>query len=354
MPIYTYHTTLSFSHQGILKSAMIQCKINIKKRGAKMKIVVLDGYTLNPGDLDWSGLERLGDVKVYERTSVEDIISRAEDAEIVLTNKTPLAANALARLPKLRYIGVLATGFNIVDIDAARERSILVTNVPAYGTQSVAQFVFALILELFSSVHVHSAAVHAGEWAASSDFCFTRAPLFELAGKTLGLVGLGRIGSQTAIIAKAFGMKVLVVGSGRTEAPSQEGLEQVTLEEMLVRSDIVSLHCPLTPATEKLINKERIAYMKRSAILVNTSRGGLVDEQDLADALNEGLLAGAALDVLSVEPPKQENPLLTARNCVITPHIAWAAKEARARLLDMAVANLQAYLEGRIENAVNG
>jgi glycerate dehydrogenase len=205
----------------------------------------------------------------------------------------------------------------------------------------------------FNKVHLHSAAVHAGEWAASSDFCFTRAPLFELAGKTLGLVGLGRIGSQTAIIAKAFGMNVLVVGSGRIVAPSQEGLEQVTLEEMLTRSDIVSLHCPLTPATEKLINKERIAYMKRSAILVNTSRGGLVDEQDLADALNEGLLAGAALDVLSVEPPKQGNPLLTARNCLITPHIAWAAREARTRLLDMAVANLQAFLAGRIENAVN-
>lgn len=316
-------------------------------------IVVLDGYTLNPGDLSWSGLEALGEVRLYDRTPPELIAERAAGAEIVLTNKTPITGETMAQLPLLRYIGVLATGYNIVDTEAAKRRGIAVTNVPAYGTDSVVQFVFALLLELCHRVQAHSDAVRAGEWTASPDFSFTRSPQLELAGKTMGLIGFGRIGSAAARVAQAFGMRVLAVGSGRRQPSEQEGVTWVTLEELLRQSDVVSLHCPLTLETEGLLDARRLALMKPAALLINTSRGPLLREQDLADALNEGRLAGAALDVLSVEPPSADNPLLTAHNCIITPHIAWATKEARARLLDTAVQNVKAYLEGRPVHVVN-
>ncbi|MDQ1913500.1 D-2-hydroxyacid dehydrogenase [Paenibacillus sp. GD4] len=316
-------------------------------------IVVLDGYTLNPGDLSWDELKQLGEVTLYDRTSPEDIPSRAAHAEIVLTNKTPLSGETLAKLPKLRYIGVLATGYNIVDIHAARERGIPVTNVPAYSTQSVAQLVFALLLELCHRVRLHSDAVHSGEWTNSADFSFTKSPLVELADKTLGLIGLGRIGLQTARIAQAFGMRVIAVGSGRSQPEAYEGIERVDRETLFRTSDVVSLHCPLTPETERMINAQWLRQMKPTAILINTSRGGLIDESALAEALHSGAIAGAALDVLSTEPPGEDNPLLNAPNCIITPHIAWATKEARSRLMDAAVENIRCYLAGQAANVVN-
>ncbi|MGG2199162.1 MULTISPECIES: D-2-hydroxyacid dehydrogenase [Paenibacillus] len=318
-----------------------------------MNIVVLDGYTLNPGDLSWSEWEKLGRLVVYDRTSPEEIVDRAYEAEILITNKTPLSADTLARLPKLKYIGVLATGYNVIDTEAARQRGIPVTNVPTYGTQSVAQFVFALLLELSSQVGRHDEAVKQGEWSRSQDFCFTRSTLVELSGKTMGLVGLGRIGGQTARIARALDMRVLAAGSGRTTPPPHEDVEWVPLERLLAESDVVSLHCPLTPATERMINAERIELMKRSAFLINTSRGALIDEQALAQALHAGRIAGAALDVLAVEPPPAEHPLLTAPNCIITPHIAWATQEARARLMATAVDNVRSFMNGVTVNAVN-
>ncbi|UQZ82258.1 Glycerate dehydrogenase [Paenibacillus konkukensis] len=319
-----------------------------------MNIVVLDGYTLNPGDLSWDGLSALGAVTVYDRTPADRIVERALDADIVLTNKTPLAADVLDKLPRLRYIGVLATGYNIVETEAAKRRGVPVTNIPTYGTHSVAQFVFAMLLELCNRVGRHDEAVKAGEWTSSADFCFTKAPLIELSGKTIGLIGLGKIGSQTARIARAMDMRVLAVGSGRSTPRPADGVEWVDLETLLKESDVVSLHCPLTPDTANLINRQRIALMKPTALLINTSRGALIAEQDLADALNERAIAGAALDVLSVEPPEASNPLLSARNCIVTPHIAWATREARARLMDTAVANVQSFLQGQTVNAVNG
>ncbi|MCU6796206.1 D-2-hydroxyacid dehydrogenase [Paenibacillus sp. WQ 127069] len=317
-------------------------------------IVVLDGYTLNPGDLDWGRLEQLGNVTVYYRSAVTEIVERAAHADIVLTNKTQLSAAILEQLPKLKYIGVLATGYNIVDTEAAKQRGIPVTNIPTYGTQSVAQFVFALLLELCHRVQTHSDAVHAGDWNNCPDFCFTRSPLIELSGKTMGLIGLGRIGGQVARIANAFGMRVIAVGSGRSNPTPVEGVEWVELDQLLAESDVISLHCPLTPATEKLINAERLALMKHSAILINTSRGALINEQDLAIALNDRRIAGAAVDVLSVEPPVPSNPLYAAANCLITPHIAWATKEARARLMGTAVDNVQSFLSGHTVHVVNG
>ncbi|MBS4219081.1 D-2-hydroxyacid dehydrogenase [Bacillus sp. FJAT-49711] len=318
-----------------------------------LNIVVLDGYTLNPGDLDWASLEGLGNVTVYDRTNTDEIISRAADAQVVLTNKTPMSRETISALPNLKYIGVLATGYNIIDTEAAKERGIIVTNVPTYSTQSVAQLVFALLLELCHRVQRHSDAVYEGEWTNSIDFSFTKSPLIELADKTIGLIGLGRIGRQTAQIAQAFGMRVIAVGSGRRTPPEVDGVEWVELEELMEKSHVVSLHCPLTPATEKLINAEKISLMKKSAFLINTSRGPLIDEQALADALNEGRIAGAALDVLSTEPPAADNPLLSASNCVITPHIAWATKEARERLMEIAVSNVQSFIEGKAVNIVN-
>ncbi|AFC29003.1 D-isomer specific 2-hydroxyacid dehydrogenase NAD-binding protein [Paenibacillus mucilaginosus 3016] len=318
-----------------------------------MKIVVLDGYTLQQHDLSWVKLQTLGDVIVYDRTASEEIITRAQDADIILTNKTPLTAETLEQLPNLRYIGVLATGYNIVDVETARKRGIPVTNVPTYGTNSVAQFVFALILELVQQVGIHASSVASGEWAACPDFSFTRTPLMELAGKTIGLIGLGKIGHQTAVIARAFGMNVIAAGSGRRSPTPVKGIEWVDLPQLLTRADVVSLHCPLTPDTFQLINKDRLKLMKSSSYLINTSRGQIIAEQDLADALHNGKLAGAALDVLSIEPPPQDHPLLHAPNCIITPHIAWASKEARERLMDTAVENVRQFQAGALIHVVN-
>jgi len=322
-----------------------------------MNIVVLDGYTVNPGDLSWSALQRLGETTVYDRTPPELVAERARGAQIVLTNKTKLAAETLRALPELRYVGVLATGYDVVDVTAAAERGIVVTNVPAYSTESVAQLVLALLLELCHGVGRHDDAVKAGEWTRSADFCFWRQPLVELAGKTLGLVGYGRIGRQVAAVAAALGMRVLYTrrsgGTAEDAAAEPCGARRAELAELLAEADVVSLHCPLTPATEGLINRDTIALMKPAAFLINTSRGKLIAEQDLADALNEGRLAGAALDVLSAEPPHCDNPLLAARNCIITPHIAWATLAARTRLMDIAAGNVAAFLQGQPVNRVN-
>ncbi len=317
-----------------------------------MRIVVLDGYTLNPGDLSWADLEALGPLTVYDRTPPAETAARAAAAEIVLTNKTVLSREILLRLPQLRYIGVLATGYNNVDVDAARQRHIPVSNVPDYGPASVAQMAFAHLLNLTQHVAQHARSVAAGGWSRSLDFCYWDVPLCELAGLTMGIVGFGRIGRTAALVARAFGMNVLahdVAPPG--ELP--EGVQFVGLEELFRQSDVVTLHCQLTPATDKLVNAQRLAMMKPSAYLINTARGPLVDEAALAEALNAGRLAGAGLDVLSTEPPPADNPLLTAKNCYITPHIAWATRAARQRLLDTAVANLRAFLAGTPQNVVN-
>jgi glycerate dehydrogenase len=317
-----------------------------------MRITVLDGCTLNPGDLSWGGLEAFGPVTVYDRTPPAETVARAADAEIVLTNKTVLSGEDIRRLPRLRYIGVLATGYNIVDVDAARRRGVPVANVPDYATPSVVQMVFAHLLNLTLHVADHGRSVAAGRWTRSVDFCYWDFPLLELAGMTMGIVGFGRIGRATAAVAGAFGMNVLVYDvSLPPEQPG--GVRFVALEELFRRSDVVSLHCPLTPATEKLINAERLAMMKPSAYLINTGRGPLVDEAALAEALGADRLGGAGLDVLSVEPPPADNPLLGAKNCWITPHIAWATHAARQRMLDIAVANVRAFLAGRPQNIVN-
>ncbi|WP_199616053.1 D-2-hydroxyacid dehydrogenase [Paenibacillus alkalitolerans] len=317
-----------------------------------MKIVILDGHTLNPGDLSWSPLEDLGDVVVYDRTSSESLVERAMGADLLLTNKTQLRADTLKQLPNLKYIGVLATGYDVVDVAEAAVRGIPVTNVPAYGTASVAQFVFALLLELCHRCGMHSDASRGGEWAGSADFCFWKSDLVELSGKTLGIVGLGRIGEQVATIAPAFGMNVVAHTRSRKSSPV-EGMSIVELDELLAVSDVVSLHCPLTPETKHMIDSSALRRMKRSAFLINTARGMLINEQDLADALNHGTIAGAALDVLSVEPPPADHPLLRAANCIVTPHIAWATREARSRLLDTAVDNVRAFINGTPENVVN-
>jgi len=316
------------------------------------KIVVLDGYTLNPGDLSWDPLKQLGACQIYDRTPPDQVLPRALEAQIILTNKTPLAGPILNNLPVLQYIGILATGYNIVDVDAARKRSIPVTNVPTYGTRSVAQMTFALILELAHHAGAHSQSARNGDWLRSPDFSYWNFPLIELDGLTLGIVGFGRIGRTVAELGKAFGMQLMA----HTPHPPPEPVESVLfadLPTLLQASDIVSLHCPLTVESRELINGERLALMKRSAFLINTSRGPLIDEQALAKALNHGQIAGAALDVLSVEPPPETNPLLSARNCLITPHIAWATRAARHRLMSTAVENVQAFLAGKLQNVVN-
>ncbi len=318
-----------------------------------MKITVLDGYCLNPGDLTWDGLRRFGEVEVFDRTRVDEVLARAAGAEIVFTNKTPLPAYILGQLPGLRYIGVLATGYNVVDVDAARERGIVVANIPTYGTASVAQFVFALVLELCHNVGQHAAAVRAGEWSHNADWSFWKSPLVELAGKTMGIIGFGRIGRQTGRIADAMGMRVMANDTYRGDEPAYPGFRWASVEELLQESDVVSLHSPLFPETRGMINAESLALMKKTAFLINTSRGPLVIDRDLADALNAGKLAGAGLDVLSVEPPAEDNPLLSARNCLVTPHIAWATREARSRLMDLTVANVAAFLAGTPSNVVN-
>ena len=317
-----------------------------------MKIVVLDGYCLNPGDLSWDALRRLGELEVYNRTPASEAETRARDAEIVFTNKTPLPADVLSRLPGLRYIGVLATGYNIVDVAAAHERGIVVTNIPTYGTASVAQFVFALLLELCHHVGAHSGATRAGEWSNNPDWCFWKSPLTELAGKTMGIVGFGRIGRSTARIADAMGMRVFANDALETAPPPYDGFRWAGVEDLLRASDVISLHVPLFPETKHMINARTLGMMKRTAFLINTSRGPLVNDQDLADALNAGTIAGAAVDVLSVEPPAKSNPLLASRNCLVTPHIAWATFEARQRLMEIAVENVSAFLAGTPRNVI--
>jgi glycerate dehydrogenase len=317
-----------------------------------MKIAVLDGYCLNPGDLSWEGLRAFGEVVVHDRTPAADVEARAHGATAVFTNKTPLPGVVLERLPEMRYIGVLATGYNIVDVGAAARLGITVTNIPTYGTESVAQFAFALLLELCHHVGMHAGAVREGEWSSSPDWCFWRAPLIELAGKTMGIVGFGRIGRATGRIADAMGMRVIAHDTYQANQPAWEGFRWAGREELLRESDVVSLHSPLFPETQGMINARTLAWMKPSAFLINTSRGPLVVEEDLAAALNAGQIAGAGLDVLSVEPPLAANPLLSARNCLVTPHIAWATREARGRLMDLAVGNLRAFLSGKPVNVI--
>lgn len=318
----------------------------------KTRIVVLDGFTANPGDLDWRELAALGDLTVHDRTPVAEIVSRAQAAGVVLTNKTVLGAETLAQLPNLRYIGLLATGTNVVDIAAARCRGVTVCNVPAYGTPSVVQHTLALLLELTNQVGLHARLVREGAWCASPDFTFWRTPLVELHGRTLGVVGCGAIGRGVAIAAQAFGMRVLATSRHRP-ANLPDGVNWVDLESLLRAADVVSLHCPLTPETRHLINARTLALLKPTAFLLNTGRGPLVDEAALADALHGGRLAGAAVDVLSMEPPPPENPLLQARNCIVTPHMAWATVDARRRLIAECVANLGAFLAGMPRNVVN-
>ena len=312
-----------------------------------MKIVVLDGYTENPGDLSWEELERLGELTVYERTPDDDgeIARRIGDAPIVLTNKCPIRRAVLDACPGIRYISVLATGYNIVDVDAAREKGIPVSNVPTYGTAAVAQFAIALLLEICHHVAHHDAAVRQGRWESGPDWCFWDYPLIELAGKTMGIVGFGRIGRTTGRIAKAMGMKILAAGSRETEE-GRAIAEYVTLDELLRRSDVVVLHCPLFPETRGLIDRETIGKMKDGVILINNSRGPLIVERDLADALNSGKVYAAGLDVVSVEPIRGDNPLLSAKNCFITPHISWAPKESRERILACTAENIRAFLAG--------
>jgi glycerate dehydrogenase len=324
-----------------------------------MKIVVLDGYTLNPGDLSWEGFERFGDLTVYDRTcydgSREDlVIERAREAEVVLTNKTILSRKVIESLPQLKYIGVLATGYNVVDIEAARERGIVVTNVPTYGTEAVAQMAIALLLEMCHHVGAHSESVKKGEWASNPDWCYWKYPLIELAGKTMGIIGYGRIGQATGRIAQALGMKVLAYDKYVNKDLESDTMRYVELDELLAQADVIALHCLLSEETEGIINKDTIAKMKDGVMIVNNSRGQLMVEEDLAAALNSGKVAGAALDVVSTEPIRMDNPLLKAKNCIITPHISWAPREARQRLMDIAVENLAQFLAGSPINVVNG
>lgn len=316
-----------------------------------MKIVALDGYAANPGDLSWDELKALGECTIYERTSPEEVLERAAGAEILLTNKVVLNAETIAALPELKYIGVLATGYNIVDVTAAKERGIIVTNIPAYSTASVAQMVFAHILNIAQQVQHYTDEVRAGRWSNSPDFCFWDTPLIELRGKKIGIIGLGHTGYNTARIAIGFGMEVYAYTS---KSPFQlpPEIKKMELDEIFSTCDIVSLHCPLTDATRELVNAGRLKLMKPNAILINTGRGPLINEQDLADALNNGTIFAAGLDVLTQEPPRADNPLLTAKNCYITPHIAWASTAARERLMQIMLENVKAYLSGKPVNNV--
>lgn len=316
-----------------------------------MVIKVLDGYGLNPGDLSWEGFEQLGEVTVYDRTAPEEVVKRATGADALLTNKTVVSAEMLRALPGLKYIGVLATGYNVVDIAAAKAAGIVVTNIPAYSTASVAQMVFAHLLAITQHVEHYTAENRTGRWSRCPDFCYWDYPLTELAGKRIGIVGFGNTGQATARIAAAFGMDVRVYTSKSAEA-LPAGMTKISLDELFRTCDVVSLHCPLTDDTRHLVNAGRLRQMKPSTILINTGRGPLVNEQDLADALNSGTIYAAGVDVLSSEPPRSDNPLLTARNCFITPHIAWATREARTRLMDMAVENLRSFLAGKTINNV--
>jgi glycerate dehydrogenase len=317
-----------------------------------MNIVVLDGYALNPGDLSWDPFREFGTVTVYDRTMVSEISSRAAAADIVLTNKTPISKSTLEALPSLKYIGVLATGYNIIDVAAAREKNITVTNVPGYGTDSVAQLTFALLLELCHHVGHHNTEVQKGRWSKNADWCFWDTPQVELSGKTIGIIGYGTIGKKVGAIAHGFGMNVLAVSSTPKINEPGDVFKWCSLEELLHQSDVISIHCPLTKETEGLINMERLKQMKQTAFLLNTSRGPVINDNDLALALNENIIAGAGIDVLSVEPPVEGNPLIHARNIIITPHIAWATTEARQRLMNGVLENLRGYVEGRVVNNV--
>ncbi len=317
-----------------------------------MKIVVLDGYTENPGDLSWEDLGALGELTVYDRTPADKIVERIGNAEVVIVNKTPLTKDTIDACPSIKYVGVLATGYNVVDVDAAKAHSIPVCNIPTYGTAAVAQFVFALVLEICHRVQNHSDSVKNGKWNNCEDFCYWLNPLIELDGKTIGIVGFGRIGIATAKIAKGFGMNVLAYDFNQTEE-GKAVATYVSLDELLEKSDVVSLHVPLFESTQGIINKQSLAKMKKSAILINTSRGPLIVEDDLADALNNDVIYAAAVDVVSSEPIKNDNPLLNAKNCIITPHIAWAPKESRQRLMNIAVDNLKAFISGSPQNVVN-
>ena len=317
-------------------------------------IVCLDGLTLNPGDLSWAPFERIGTFQVHDRTPAAQVVERAAAATCVLTNKTPLTAGDLANLQKLTYIGVLATGYNIVDLEAAAKHDVVVTNVPTYGTDTVAQHATALILELVRHVYVHHLAVQRGQWSSCDDFCFALAPITELTGKTLGILGLGRIGRTLARIGAAMGMRLIGHDIYWPTPQQMDGLEieSLSMDEVFVQADVLSLHCPLTDQTQQLINADRLKKMKPSALLINTSRGPLVDNQALADALRDGTIAGAGLDVLDVEPPPSDNPLIGVPNCIITPHIAWYAQAARQRIIDTAAENLEAFLNGNTVNQV--
>ena len=325
----------------------------VLKNQINMKIVVLDGYTLNPGDLSWDKLFELGEVVLHDRTPADKIKERSLNADVLITNKTPLTEETINDLPHLKYIGVLATGYNIVDTSAAKRRNIIVTNVPAYSTMSVAQLTFALLLELCHHVQKHSDSVMEGKWAESVDFSNWDFPLIELSGKTLGIIGFGNIGKKVADIATVFGMNIIAASRHETDQSERINFRWAEIDEVLAQSDIVSIHCPLLPETKGLINAESLKRMKRSAFLLNTSRGHVVVEPDLADSLNNGIIACAAIDVLSIEPPLKDNPLFKAKNCLITPHIAWATKEARGRLMDIAVNNLAAFINGKRVNVVN-
>jgi glycerate dehydrogenase len=318
-----------------------------------MKIIVLDGHTLNPGDLSWEGLYTLGEVVLYDRTPSDKILERSIGAEILITNKTPFSEATIDRLPDLKYIGVLATGYNVVDTAAAKRRNIIVTNVPAYSTMSVAQLTFALLLELCHNVQKHSDSVMEGKRAKSPDFSYSDFPLIELSGKTFGIIGFGNIGKKVADIATVFGMNIIASSRHQTDQSERKNFKWAEIIEVLEQADIVSIHCPLTPETKGLINSESLKRMKSSAFLINTSRGPVVVEQDLADALNNGIIGGAGIDVLSSEPPSKDNPLFKAKNCIITPHIAWATKEARVRLMDIAVNNVEAFINGKPVNVVS-
>ncbi len=316
-----------------------------------MKIVILDGYTANPGDLSWKALEEMGALKVYERTKPEETIDRAKDAEVVLTNKVLLKRQEIEQLPKLRYIGVLATGYNVVDLEAAREHGIIVTNVPAYSTLSVAQMVFSHLLTVTNHTEHYASQNREGKWTASPDFSYMDMPVTELAGKTFGIVGLGNIGQRVAMIAAAFDMSVVAYTSKSVDQLPPY-IQKRTLDEVLAESDVLSLHCPLTPDTQHLVNRQTLQKMKPSAILINTGRGPLISDQDVADALNNNRLKAFCADVLTEEPPKPDNPLLRCENAYITPHIAWASSEARVRLLDVAINNVRAFLDGKPQNVV--
>ena len=316
-----------------------------------MNIAILDGYTLNPGDLDWTNIQQLGTCQIYDRTTPEQVIERCIDADIILTNKVLITNEIMAQLPRLKYVGVLATGYNVVDTVEASKRNILVTNIPAYSTDSVAQMVFSQILNFAQNIGTHAASVSQGEWATSKDFSYRLTPQIELAGKTLGIIGFGNIGQGVAKIALAFGMKVIYQNRSIKSTPITA--EQKSLDEVLAESDFLSINCPLTEQNTGFINKQTLAKMKPSAFIINTGRGPLINEQDLADALNQGIIAGAGLDVLSAEPATANNPLTSAKNCYITPHIAWATQEARGRMMSIAGCNIKAFQDNAPQNVVN-